>query len=207
MKNIRTILTITSILAGLSMVVLISCGSDDSSSPVAPSADTGLTSVSVAGDLDGDSLSDVGSDARSRDGRSDNFSNDNKSNDGSSSNDGDSSGDGNSFARASGGFDGDNFRAVIQSWSGFCRTGIAPPCLTIVLKNVPVTVVNETEIWDFRDPNRPQITIEQFQVILESGPVTVKGEGLPREELDGVSLDGDDVSDDIFVAIEVDVLP
>lgn len=211
MMKISTFLILTGTLAGLSMVALISCGSDNSPSPSGPSTIAGLTSVTVAGDPDGDSLSDVGSDARSRDGRSDNFSNDNKSNDGIG--DGDSSGDGNSFGRASGGYDGVNFRAQVQSWTTSCPLGLVQPCMIIILKNVPVVVVNETEIWDFRDPSRPQIVIEEFQAILADADasgrtVNVKGEGLPLAELDGVSLDGDDVSQlDAFIAIEVDVLP
>lgn len=207
---LRPILSIAALLAGFAVIATIACGSNDSASPSAPSTNMSALSMTVAGDSDSDSKSDDKSkDGRSRDGTEDNFSNDNKSNDGSKSNDGDSSGDGNSFNRASGGFDGINFRAMVQSWSPTCPRGLVEPCLILVLKNVPVTVVNETEIWDFRDPTRPQITIEQFQAVLESsgGAVDVKGEGLPLDDLDGVSLDGDDVSVDLFVAIEVDILP
>ena len=88
--------------------------------------------------------------------------------------------------------------------------------MILIMKNVPVTVLNETEIWDFRSPDRPQITIEEFQSILENADaagrkVVVKGEGLPLGELDGVSRDVDNdgdgnSADGVFTAIEIDIL-
>ena len=212
--NHRIIISIVS-LAALAAMLFAACGSDNGDSPAGPSSQI---TMSTAGDQDDNSSGKKptspdkksndkkSNDKRSRDGKSDNFSNDQKSNDGSSSNDGDSSNDGNSFNRASGGYDGVNFRGLVQSYNQGCKVGVSPPCMTIVLKGVPITVVNETEIWDFRDPARPQITIEEFMAALEFGASEVKGEGLGLDNLDGVSLDDDGVSGGTFVAIEVDIL-